>query len=246
MRPPRSRGVLAREGIPENRLPCRGGSPAAMSVVRSGLYRGDARLTFVRIITRTTDDTGHVRHSLRDREWHCSLEGRGYTTALPFRFTGVSPRSITDPHDCPRVARRWHVPRVAIDEWRDVVTAHREQSPVRRFRVMTWRTNDRGTVSRGLYRPELSSTGGRHARSGSRCPCRDGTGSSPSDSPRRQMVCEQGASGARSLSGGRSSLSPVPSSLPSSSRARSGNHRGRGRVRSALDASRLACCPWVV
>lgn len=77
----------------------------------------------------------------------------------------------------------------------EVVTAHREQSPVRRFRAMTWRT-----ISHRLYRPELSSTAGRHARSGSRCPCRDGTGSSPSDSPRRQMVCESRVHRTRALS----------------------------------------------
>lgn len=155
-----------------------------------------------------------------------------------FRFTGISPRSITDRHGSAS----------GRSMSGQVVTVHREQPPIRRrSHAMTWRTNDRKTIS---HRFELVGlTGDRHARPGSRRrrrPCRDGTGSSPSDSPRRQMVCGQGASGARSLSGGRSSLSPVPSSLPSSSRARSGNRRGGGGAGSALDASRLACRPWVV
>lgn len=67
--------------------------------------------------------------------------------------------------------------------------------------------------------------------------------------PRRVTLASRQPNGVRagcigrahSLSGGRSSLSPVPSSLPSSSRAR---FRVRGDS-SALDANGLACCPWV-
>lgn len=146
-------------------------------------------------------------------------------------------------HDVPGWFRRW---RSMMSEKSVIDGAHsRRGRSVHRVRAMTWRTSP-GSRGRGSQLPMWSSAAttvdGILARPGSVATTTTIDGGSASDSRRvSEMVYERGASGAHSLSGGRSSLSPVPSSLPSSSRAR---FRVRGDS-SALDANGLACCPWV-
>lgn len=137
---------------------------------------------------------------------------------------------------------------VAIDDEREERNRRRAQSSWTVGSPGSRDDMENGPGSRGrdcqlpMWSSAATTVDGILARPGSVATTTTIDGGSASDSRRvSQMVYERGASGAHSLSGGRSSLSPVPSSLPSSSRAR---FRVRGDS-SALDANGLACCPWV-
>lgn len=195
-----------------------------------------------------TDDTRHVRHLSRSRlsllsrrkssfRSSFSLDRRSHLVASVSSFP-ISFRSITDPHDSPRAhgalsARDrlpMHVPRVAIDEWKSSHTVHCKRSPVCRFRAMTWRTSVR-EISHGLdwSLGRLTMTRDQEVvvRVAPTITVSLAEWLAASPNGVRPGCIERAHS---SLSGGRSSLSPVPSSLPSSSRARSGNPASGGEA----------------